>query len=158
MGKKEVVDGSGERMTGETPIQGQTADSSHRLLGQSGISVQTSVSAGTDQTALSGFNIGSSTSFGSGLPADFSSPLVPSLDPNTTTTTTEHNLGLGSTGISSRLVSKTNRELRNESPYNPVVYTCKGYDALGEYIYFDGVEGMADLRFLIDLEGPSMER
>jgi hypothetical protein len=154
MGKKEALENAGEQRTLMPPVQGQTADSIHRFSGQTGSSVQSGVFAVTDQTALPGFSVGSSTSIGSGSPASSFPPLVPFSDPNNT----EHNLGLGPTGISSQLASKTNRELRNESPYNPVVYTCKGYDAPGEYIYFDGVEGTADLRFLIDLESPSMER
>jgi hypothetical protein len=51
-----------------------------------------------------------------------------------------------------------NLQLRRNSRYDPSKWKCKYYDPEDTYIYFDGAEGSSDIRFLIDLETPSMER
>jgi hypothetical protein len=55
-------------------------------------------------------------------------------------------------------IRRSDLQLRTESRYNPRGWKCKGYGPADEYVYFDGAEGTSDLRFLIDLESPSMER
>jgi hypothetical protein len=49
-----------------------------------------------------------------------------------------------------------NLAVRWMSPYNPKVWTCKGYDHA--YIYYDGSESLSDHRVIIDLDTDSMER
>jgi hypothetical protein len=51
-----------------------------------------------------------------------------------------------------------NLQLRRDSRYNLSKWKCRCYDPEDTYTYFDGAEGSSDIRFLIDLDTPSMER
>lgn len=51
---------------------------------------------------------------------------------------------------------EANLAMRWLSPYNPKVWTCKGYDHA--YIYYDCSESLSDHRVIIDLDTDSMER
>jgi len=41
--------------------------------------------------------------------------------------------------------------------YSPLNWTCKGYDTVADYQFFDGTPSSVDQRFLIDLDTGSMD-
>jgi hypothetical protein len=107
---------------------------------------------------MAGLTIGSgSTSSSDSVTEDFSPRHTYAEDPAIIKTSGEGSPPLASIGTTAPF-SKASLQLQTESGYNPTQWKCKGYGPADDYVYFDGAEGTSDMRFLIDLESPSMER